>query len=352
MSMIDTDTIKSLNDCRAIAERYLGQPAGKTAQTVIYHCPFHAEKTPGGFHVYKDGYKCFSCGVNGDVIGLVMALDDVDFMGAITALGGGQPVTPERQVQIAREAAERTARELEEKIRQAQKALEDLRKAQTWERYHDEMSDRARQMWNARGINDGFIDLWQLGFSEDYTLWRKDGSQWVDWWHSPTLTIPIWGDGWQVNNVKHRLINAPPDGGKYHQEKRNVPAAPFVCNPDVTKGPLFLAEGEIKSMVVYQTLDDPRVQVEGLPAARPDDSMWAKFANYEPVYLCLDPDAKIRPASPDGKPRLSAVENAIHKIGRERVRMVDLPDKIDDMINGQGLDKSWMKMVLRQARRV
>lgn len=350
--MYDTDTIKESNDCRSVAERYFGPPHQHTAQTLVWACPFHAERTPGGFHVYKDGYKCFSCGANGDVIGFVMEMERCDFRQAITMLGGGQPVSPERQVQIAREAAERTARELEDKIRQAQKALEDLRKAQTWERYHEDMDDKARQMWRSRGITDGFIDLWQLGYSEDYTLWRKDGAAWVDWWHSPTLTIPVWGNGWQVNNVKHRLVNAPPEGGKYHQEKRNVPAAPFVCNPDISKGPLFLAEGEIKAMNVYQVLDDPRWQVEGLPAARPDDSIWAQFDGYEPVYLCLDPDAKIRPVSQDSKPRLSAVENAIHKLGSGRVRLVDLPDKIDDMINQNGLGKDWVKLVIRQARRI
>ena len=350
--MYDTDTIKEANNCQEIAERYLGQPSSKTSSTIIWACPFHAERTPGGFHVYKDGYKCFSCGANGDVIGFVMEMERCDFCQAITLLGGGQPVSPERQVQIAREAAERTASELEEKIRQAQKALEDLRKAQTWERYHDEMDDMARQMWNARGITDGFIDLWQLGYSEDYTLWRKDGAAWVDWWHSPTLTIPVWGNGWQVNNVKHRLVNAPPEGGKYHQEKRNVPAAPFVCNPDVSKGPLFLAEGEIKSMVVYQTLDDPNIQVEGLPAARPDDSIWAQFDGYEPVYLCLDPDARVRPKQSNGKVVLSAVENAIHKLGRERVFALDLPGKVDDMIIENNLGKNWMQYMIYNARKV
>lgn len=50
-------------------------------------CPFHQEKS-GSFHVHqeKQFYKCFGCGVSGDVIKFVMEYENIPFLEAITAL--------------------------------------------------------------------------------------------------------------------------------------------------------------------------------------------------------------------------------------------------------------------------
>lgn len=50
-------------------------------------CPFHAEKT-ASFHVRDrtGGYKCFGCGVTGDVFGLCMQLEGVSFPEAVETL--------------------------------------------------------------------------------------------------------------------------------------------------------------------------------------------------------------------------------------------------------------------------
>jgi DNA primase len=57
-------------------------------------CPFHGEKTPS-FHVYDKGlFKCYGCGVGGDVIKFVELYDKVTFPEAVRQLAtrAGMPV--------------------------------------------------------------------------------------------------------------------------------------------------------------------------------------------------------------------------------------------------------------------
>jgi hypothetical protein len=356
--MIDNfaiDTIKAANDCRLIVAADLGEPDSRNARSWVWACPFHDERTVGGFHVFKDGFKCFSCGVHGDVLGWRMDYHKESFAEAVTALGGDAASAPDPAAVARRaaELAERAARELERQIEKAQQTLAELRQAQTWLEYYDQLDDAARRRWEGRGVPAMFQDWWQLGFNPDYTLWRRENGKWVDWWHSPTLSIPIWGEGWQVNNVKHRLLVEPPTGEKYRQERTGVPAAPFIANPDRSGGALLLVEGEIKSMVSYVTLTDrgnrseDSIQVAGLPGVTPDPALFGQFENYDPVYLCMDPDAYVRKQA--GRP--SPAENAVMALGRERVRSIRLPDKIDDLIVHYQLDRAWLLNLMRTARR-
>ena len=340
--------LKSRFDLRRYIEKDLGPP-NQTGSSYVWPCPFHNERTPGGFRVFKDGYKCFSCGAQGDIIDWRMERTGETFQQATAALNGGQALAPPDPVLTARRAAERAKQielELQEKIEQAQKALKELRKARSWLEYHSNLQGDygwARELWKERGIDDFFIDYWQLGYCEDYTLWRKDGPNWIDWWHSPTLSIPVWSEGWEISNVKHRLINAPDTGGKYIQEKRGIPAAPFIANPDLRHGPLLLVEGEIKSMVSFMTLNDPDWQAAGLPGVTPDPAIYEIFANYEPVYLCLDPDAY-----QGTKP---TIKNAIDAIGKDRTRVMWLPQKIDDAILAGALTKNGLYRLINSARK-
>lgn len=48
-------------------------------------CPFHSEKTPS-FHIKKNRYKCFGCGVYGDSISFYMKMNNCNFIQAVKAL--------------------------------------------------------------------------------------------------------------------------------------------------------------------------------------------------------------------------------------------------------------------------
>ena len=212
--MIDLDTLKATTDCRDVVELDLGAPLRHVSQYSTWRCPFHDERTPGGFRVWGDGYKCFSCGAHGDAIAWLTEYRKLDFTQAVTVLNGGQPVTniqPQDRLQQAQINAERAAAELEQKIIKAQAALTELRAAQSWVRYHDQLTDQSRQTWTSWGVTEFFQDFWQLGYDPCHIIWTDSGE-----WQTPTYTIPIFEpESWNVLNVRHRLVNPPKPNDKY-----------------------------------------------------------------------------------------------------------------------------------------
>ncbi|HEX6896227.1 MAG TPA: CHC2 zinc finger domain-containing protein, partial [Bryobacteraceae bacterium] len=50
-------------------------------------CPFHSEKTPSfSVHMSHQFFKCFGCGVGGDVIKFVMEIERISFVEALKLL--------------------------------------------------------------------------------------------------------------------------------------------------------------------------------------------------------------------------------------------------------------------------
>jgi DNA primase len=70
-----SDVVSPHSALRRVGTRWVGR------------CPFHAEKT-GSFNVNDElgFYKCFGCGVSGDVISFVREIDHLDFVGAVESL--------------------------------------------------------------------------------------------------------------------------------------------------------------------------------------------------------------------------------------------------------------------------
>ena len=62
-------------------------PLRKRGKDLVGLCPFHGEKTPS-FHVHPDRgfFKCFGCGVGGDVLTFYQKLENVPFPDALRAL--------------------------------------------------------------------------------------------------------------------------------------------------------------------------------------------------------------------------------------------------------------------------
>ena len=83
---IDVDRIKTLNDILSIAEGYTSMR--KSGRNYIGSCPLHEDRHPS-FIVYPDEQRwhCYQCNRGGDVISLVMEVENVDFRGAAALLG-------------------------------------------------------------------------------------------------------------------------------------------------------------------------------------------------------------------------------------------------------------------------
>ena len=244
-----------------------------------------------------------------------------------------EPLSPEKAEQIAR----RTEARLEKAIQDAQDALTELKRARSWERYHEQLTDDARQRWESWGIPEFWQEFYKLGFDPDRTIWTGTGE-----WHTPTMTIPVFeAKTWECLNVRHRLLKPPQPGDKYRPERSGLPASLFVAYPDEpVYGKTLLVEGEKKAMVSFITADDPFMQAVGIPGKNPSDELLTQLDDCDPVYICMDPDA-----------RCEAVKLA-RKLGADRTRLIELPDKIDDLIITHQLDKPWMAGVMRQAVKV
>lgn len=84
---IDIDALKDKADIVEVAERYT--TLRKSGRNFVGSCPLHEDKHPS-FFVYPDKqtWRCYQCNKGGDVIALVMATDNHDFLGAASVLGG------------------------------------------------------------------------------------------------------------------------------------------------------------------------------------------------------------------------------------------------------------------------
>ena len=244
-----------------------------------------------------------------------------------------EPLSPERRKQIADEAEKK----LKETIKEAERVLKELQKARAWEQYHEQLTDDARAIWQSWGIPAWWQDFWKLGYDPDRTIWTGEME-----WSTPTMTIPIFEPvTWNCLNIKHRLINPPRKGDKYRPERSGLPAALFVAYPDERLGAkTLLVEGEKKAMVSFITADDPLLQVVGVPGKNPSKELLAQLSECEPIYICLDPDA------------LDEAVKLARRLGTDRTRVLELPDKIDDLIIRHHLDKHWIKNIMRQAVKV
>ena len=331
------EDLKSRIDCRQIVEADLGAPISHSSNGPwTFDCPFHIEQTTGGFRVFVDGYKCFSCGAAGDIFTWRMEYHKESFIDAVTNLNEGKVINidPKKREKHTIERAERAERQLKKRIEEAQKALQELQEAQAWLRYHEQLTDQARQLWHVWGIPEYWQDYWKLGYDPDHTVWTGQEE-----WHTPTMTIPIFENNtWEVLNIKHRLLQPFREGDKYRPESRGLPQSAWTSDPDQElSGRTMIVEGEKKAMVTYITIDDYYLQLIGIPGKNPSKKIMDKLNNCEPIYICLDPDANRE------SDKLAA------ELGKERSRIIRLPMKIDDAVLAGALDKDAIRRLMRMA---
>src|SRR5204862_8308441 len=128
------------------------KPAGTHALKAV--CPFHSEKTPS-FHVSRDKqiWRCFGCGVGGDMFSFVMQMEGVDFSEALRILAKKAGVEIQRF--DSREANEKQRLQQLQSFAAAfyNKVLRDASYAQS-----------PRDYVAKRGIASELVEKFQLGF--------------------------------------------------------------------------------------------------------------------------------------------------------------------------------------------
>lgn len=134
-------------------------PLKKRGNDLVGLCPFHAEKTPS-FHVHPDRgfFKCFGCGVGGDVITFVQKSENVGFADAVRVLASkaGVELEPENP-HAARARSEREAMYEANRIAAAYFAR----------MLADERGAAARAYCRERGFSAATVDRFGLGYAPD-----------------------------------------------------------------------------------------------------------------------------------------------------------------------------------------
>lgn len=131
----------------------------KRGNDLVGLCPFHSEKTPS-FHVHPDKgfFKCFGCGVGGDVITFLSKLENLSFPDAVRVLAqkAGVELEPESP-QTLRVRSEREA--IYEANRIATALFERL--------FREPVGAPARAYCERRGISQASIEKFHLGYAPD-----------------------------------------------------------------------------------------------------------------------------------------------------------------------------------------
>lgn len=236
------------------------------------------------------------------------------------------------QIRIWNEERERQYKQQKE---QAEHALELLEKERKWLEWHDQMSEKARNMWENAGIPRDWQDYWKLGYVDSRTFYINDEP-----FTRPAATIPKFGFGWHVRNIDFRIENPPDNVGKY-RPLANVPAAVYITTPDekTWRDEVYVCEGSKKAMVVSMRTGQDLKQVVGIPSCNSWAGVDQELKQCGRVWVIMDPDA---------------TEWAI-KLAKEigkNARIVELPHKADDAIMMYGMTPTLFRQQLRQATKV
>ena len=223
------------------------------------------------------------------------------------------------------------------RIEAAKRSIEILQNDRVWEQFHANNNAYSTEMFRGWGIEKFWIDYLKLGLIPDYTV--KSGDE---YYHSPGVTIPIWGAESKVQNVKIRVTNPRHDRDRYRNLYPMGQSFLFIPrHEEPLKGTAILVEGERKAIVLEQTLDNPKARVVGLQTKTPAPELFSQLKDFDRVFIWLDPDAHVK----EEKGKESAVEYVTRLVGKDRSLIVDCPYKVDDGINENGLDpKKYLRM--------
>lgn len=147
------DTVQQIKDRLSIVD-VVGQyvKLERSGTSMKGRCPFHAEKTPSFFVSPERGtYHCFGCSEGGDIFTFVEKIEGIDFRGALKILADKAGVEIQYERKEARDERER---------------LFELLEAATIF-YSSRLSDDARTYLKGRGVEDGTVHAFRIGWAGD-----------------------------------------------------------------------------------------------------------------------------------------------------------------------------------------
>lgn len=273
-------------------------------------CPFCGDGGKGDksdrFRVFVEPprYWCRQCGQQG-------FLDKLDET---------KRPTPEELLARRVTELERKQREHEERLRR----LEEMKRCTDHLRYHEALSNEAREYWFREGILEEAIEKYLLGFCTRCPTDRE---------HRASYTIPVVNGG-DLQNIRHRLRGAM--GDKYRPHRAGLGTQLFNADLLATERGILVVEGAKKAIVLTEA-GFPAVGIMGKRSFRRE---WLPlFDRVQRVFVALDPDAA------ESAYRLGSLFG-------NKAKVVTTPTKIDDMIVKYGASSGDVERCLRLARPV
>ncbi|MCA8912646.1 MAG: DNA primase [Planctomycetes bacterium] len=161
------EEVRRANDIVDVINAYV--PLQKRGSHFLVNCPFHDEKTPS-FTVspQRQTYKCFGCGVYGNVIDFVMEYEKLDFREALEKLADRGGVT------LAFEGGRGPSRE--ERSTRA-KALDMMEWAQRGFTANLAKHEGAQKYLADRGLGGEVAERWGLGYAPDEFHRQSDAAR-------------------------------------------------------------------------------------------------------------------------------------------------------------------------------
>lgn len=242
---------------------------------------------------------------------------------------------------------------------ESETALSHLRDENKWRIYYDALmqNDKARDYWRGAGLaEEYFWEYWGLGYCPRKEFWFDTKDGWVN--HvTDTATMVTRSLTGAIVNIKHRLINPFRDGTKYRMEYTTGVEPLCVANLDnLICDFVLICEGEKKNYNAWILLDNLKVQAYGLPMT-PSDEMLKSLPFKTAVYI-PDPDAFDWREDKKGNKRPPPINRVVDALSGKDVRVLELPDKLDDWIIRMNRTmnrvegKLHFENLLKQARKV
>ncbi|HKE37737.1 MAG TPA: DNA primase [Candidatus Baltobacteraceae bacterium] len=312
-------------------------PLRKRGNDLVGLCPFHSEKTPS-FHVHPDRgfFKCFGCGVGGDVITFVQKLENVAFGEAVRVLAvkAGVELEPENP-RAARARSEREAIYDANRLAAAFFARE----------LQSDAGARARAYCEKRGFSAATIERFGLGYALDSwdALVRelqandvdlvlaakagllKPGQRGYYDFYRDRLIVPTYATtgeviafgGRALGDAEPKYLNTA--GTPVYTKGQHLYALNVARRAAQSDRTLIVVEGYLDCIAMHQAGFENAVAALGTSFTPEQATELRKYADY--VYLCFDGDTAGNAAATKA---VDVASKAIEHTG-SAVRIVLLP---------------------------
>ncbi|MGA8575666.1 MAG: DNA primase [Candidatus Cybelea sp.] len=316
-------------------------PLKKRGNDLVGLCPFHSEKTPS-FHVHPDRgfFKCFGCGVGGDVITFAQKLENLTFGDAVRALAAkaGVELEPENP-RAARVRSEREA------IYEANR----IAAAYFARMLAQEGGSGARAYLQRRGFSGDVVERFTLGYAPD--SWSglvnelerngvdlvlaakaglvKRGQHGYYDFYRDRLMVPTYSTTGEVIAFGGRAIG---DGEPKYLNTSTTPvytkghhlfALNIARRATQNERTLIVVEGYLDCIALHQAGFENAVAALGTSFTAEQAAELRKYAEY--VFLCFDGDAA---GSAAATKAIDVASKEIEHTGSS-VRIVLLPPEDD-----------------------